>query len=102
MTTTDAHRAEFDRLYDSLLKHLQLQGLQPKTIEAYSRVIRRLGEYFGHCIQALTSHQLTEYFHDLLTTHSWSSLKLVRSPEGDNFQEVATNPVVDVVADALE
>ena len=76
MTTTDAHRAEFDRLYDSLLKHLQLQGLQPKTIEAYSRAIRRLGEYFGHCIQALTSHQLTEYFHDLLTTHSWSSLKL--------------------------
>ena len=76
MTATDAHRAEFDQRYDSLLKHLKLKGLQPKTIEAYSRAIRRMGEYFSHRLQALTDNQLTDYFSDLLKTHSWSSIKL--------------------------
>jgi len=31
----------FDRHYELHLKHLKLKGLQPKTIEAYSRAIRR-------------------------------------------------------------
>ena len=33
----------FDRNYQLHLKHLKLKGLQPKTIEAYSRAIRRVG-----------------------------------------------------------
>ena len=44
MTTADTQRAEFDQRYDSHLRHLKLKGLQPKTIEAYSRAIRRRGE----------------------------------------------------------
>jgi integrase/recombinase XerD len=33
----------FDQQYQTHLKHLKLKGLQPKTIEAYSRAIRRIG-----------------------------------------------------------
>jgi len=66
----------FARQYDSHLKHLKLKGLQPKTIDAYARAIRRLGGYFDYRIGALTEAQLTEYFSDLIGTHSWSAVKL--------------------------
>lgn len=66
----------FARQYDNHLKHLKLKGLQPKTIDAYARAIRRLGGYFGHRIDALSEAQLTEYFSDLIGTHSWSAVKL--------------------------
>ena len=71
------HTAEhFDRQYQTHLKHLKLKGLQPKTIEAYSRAIRRIGDYFDHRIDALTAAQLTNYFTDLVASHSWSTVKL--------------------------
>ena len=68
--------AHFDRQYQTHLKHLKLKGLQPKTIEAYARAIRRLGEYFARQIDDLTEAQLTEYFSDLIGTHSWTTVKL--------------------------
>jgi len=46
MATTATVREDFDRRYQSHLKHLKLQGLQPKTIDAYARGIHRMGEYF--------------------------------------------------------
>ena len=67
---------DFDRRYQSHLKHLKLQGLQPKTIEAYARAIRRMGEYFDRQIDDLSESQLTDYFSDLIETHSWSAVKL--------------------------
>ena len=67
---------KFKHYYQSHLKHLKLKGLQPKTIEAYSRAIRRIGDYFDHQIDALTEEQLLDYFTDLLSTHSWSAVKL--------------------------
>lgn len=72
-TPTDDH---FERQYQTHLKHLKLKGLQPKTIEAYARAIRRIGDYFDHQIDALTAAQLTDYFTDLVASHSWSSVKL--------------------------
>jgi len=66
----------FDRQYQTHLKHLKLKGLQPKTIEAYSRAIRRLGQYFGKRIDDLSEAQLTNYFTDLVASHSWSTVKL--------------------------
>ena len=56
---------DFDRRYQSHLKHLKLRGLQPKTIDAYARGIRRMGEYFDHRIDDLSEAQLTDYFSDL-------------------------------------
>ena len=69
-------QAEFDHRYQSHLRHLKLKGLRPKTIEAYARGVRRMGEYFDHRIDDLSGEQLTRYFSDLRDTHSWSSVKL--------------------------
>ncbi|MDH5654248.1 MAG: site-specific integrase [Gammaproteobacteria bacterium] len=68
--------ALFKNNYQLHLKHLKLKGLQPKTIDAYSRAIRRIGEYFNYRINNLSEKQLTDYFTDLLSTHSWSTVKL--------------------------
>jgi hypothetical protein len=67
--------ATFDRNYARHLQHLTLKGLQPKTIEAYSRAIRRIGERFDHQIDALSEQQLLDYFTELVASHSWSSVK---------------------------
>jgi integrase/recombinase XerD len=66
----------FERNYALHLQHLKLKGLQPKTIEAYSRAIRRIGERFDQQIDHLTEQQLTDYFSDLVASHSWSTVKL--------------------------
>lgn len=66
---------EFERSYQTHLKRLKLAGLRPKTIEAYSQGLRRSAAYFSCQIDALTEAQLTDYFAQLLTTHSWSTLK---------------------------
>ena len=59
-------KPSFDAQYQLLRQHLTLKGLQPKTIDAYSRAIRRIGLYFDHDIDALSSDQLTSYFSQLL------------------------------------
>jgi site-specific recombinase XerD len=71
-----ASSAHFDQQYQTHLKHLKLKGLQPKTIEAYARAVRRLGKYFEWRIDDLSEAQLTDYFSDLIETHSWSAVKL--------------------------
>lgn len=73
---TSTARADFDRHYQSHLQHLKLKGLQPKTIDAYARGIRRMGAYFDHQIDALSREQLTDYFADRAAVQSWSSVKL--------------------------
>lgn len=73
---TKPSTADFDRQYQTHLKHLKLKGLQPKTIEAYARAIRRIGARFDRRIDDLTEPQLTNYFTELLGTHSWSAVKL--------------------------
>lgn len=69
-------RSEFDQRYQTHLKHLKLKGLQPKTIDAYARAIRRMGDYFDHQLGNLSAAQLTDYFSDLIASHSWSAVKL--------------------------
>jgi len=71
-----ATKAHFDKNYRTHLQHLKLKGLRPKTIEAYSRAIRRLGARFDHQLDDLSAAQLTDYFSELLGTHSWSTVKL--------------------------
>lgn len=73
---TSTPSVDFEQRYDSHLKHLSLKGLQPKTIDAYARAIRRLGTHFAHDIDHLTAEQLTDYFSALLKSHSWSAVKL--------------------------
>lgn len=68
--------AQFEQNYQSHLKHLKLKGLQPKTIDAYSRAIRRAGDRFDRQIDDLSEQQLLTHFTALLASHSWSSVKL--------------------------
>jgi integrase/recombinase XerD len=71
-----ASSTHFDQQYHRHLKHLKLKGLQPKTIEAYSRAIRRIGKHFDQRIDSLTEPQLADYFTELMASHSWSAVKL--------------------------
>ena len=66
----------FERQYQSHLKHLKLKGMQPKTIDAYARGMRRIGEYFAYQVDSLSEDQLVEYFTELMASHSWSGVKL--------------------------
>lgn len=74
MKTSSA--SDFKKNYQRHLQHLRMKGLQPKTIAAYSRAIRRIGAHFDHEISDLTEAQLLDYFSNLLETHSWSTVKL--------------------------
>jgi len=73
---TPSLESTFKQDYQKHLQHLKLKGLQPKTIDAYSRAIRRVGAYFNHEIHDLSYQQLTDYFVNLLSSHSWSAVKL--------------------------
>ena len=66
----------FQHDYQTHLQHLQLKGLQPKTIDAYSRAIRRIGKFFDHEINDLSEQQLVDYFFHLQKRLSWSAVKL--------------------------
>jgi len=85
---------EFDRQYQRHLQHLELKGLRPKTIEAYARAIRRIGQHFEFEIDALTEPQLTDYFTALLRTHSWSAVKLDLYGLKFYYQHVLARPWV--------
>jgi integrase/recombinase XerD len=54
----------------------KLKGLQPKTVEAYARAIRRAGNCFDHQIDGPIEVDLVDRFTDLRETHSRSSVKL--------------------------
>lgn len=76
MNTNMPNDPQFNKYYRKHQKCLKLAGLQPKTVEAYSRAIRRIGNYFDCRIDNLTADQLLDYFHELLESHSWSTVKL--------------------------
>ncbi len=61
-----AYPEPFASRYRTHLQHLKLKGLQPKTIDAYARTIRRMSQYFDHQINALSSAQLTNYFNETM------------------------------------
>mgnify|MGYP003961606305 FL=1 len=73
---TPPNDLQFNHYYSLHCKHLQLKGYQPKTIDAYSRTIRRVGAYFDYNLDDLSEDQLLDYFTDLLERRSWSTVKL--------------------------
>ena len=73
---TPSIELKFNHYYTQHCKYLKLQGLQPKTIDAYSRAIRRIGEHFQGDLDNLSQDQLLDYFHALLDRLSWSAVKL--------------------------
>ena len=93
--TTPFNR-NFKHDYATLLQHLRLKGLQPKTIEAYSRAMRRIGLYFDLQVYDLTKQHLTDYFSDLLSSHSWSTVKLDLYGLKFFYQHVLHKPWVNI------
>jgi len=73
---TPSIESKYNHYYSLHCKHLKLKGLQPKTIDAYSRAIRRIADYFDGHLDDLSQDQLLDYFHDLLERLSWSAVKL--------------------------
>jgi integrase len=71
--------ARFNDLYERHLTLLKLQGKSEKTIQAYSRAVRRISEHFDCCPDQLTTDQLEKYFSDLVESHSWSTVKIDRN-----------------------
>ena len=69
----------FNRLYQRHLELLKLQGKSQKTIDAYSRAIRRIRDYFDCCPDQLNPEQLEAYFSRLVDSHSWSTVKIDRN-----------------------
>jgi len=76
MPALSSTTSTFECNYQRHLQHLKLKGLRPKTIDAYGRAVRRLGERFDHEVDQLTEQQLTDHFSALLASHSWSAVKL--------------------------
>ena len=66
MNTSLPKDLQFNKAYSTHRKYLKLNGLQPKTIDAYSRAMRRIGNYFDGRVDDLSMDQLLDYFHDLL------------------------------------
>ena len=68
----------FNKLYKRHQRSLKLQGKAQKTIDAYSRAIRRVRDYFDCCPDKLKPEQFEKYFADLVDSHSWSTVKIDR------------------------
>ena len=88
---------KFNHYYDQHCKHLKLKGLQPKTIDAYSRAIRRIGAHFQGDLDNLSQEQLVDYFHSLLSRLSWSAVKLDLYGLKFFYTHVLQKPWVDVL-----
>ena len=73
-----AEKNLFNELYQRHLRLLKLQGKSQKTIDAYSRAVRRISEYFDCCPDQLTLEQRERYFSKLVELRSWSTVKVDR------------------------
>ena len=60
MTPAEVNR--FNKLYQRHLRLLKLQGKSQKTIDAYSRAVRRASEHFDCCSDQFIPKQIEVYF----------------------------------------
>ena len=74
-----SQQQRFDILYQQHVKALKRQGKAKATVDAYSRAVRRIAEYFDRCPDKLSVEDLKDYFSSLVQSHSWSTVKLDRN-----------------------
>ena len=67
--------ALFELNFKKLLSCFNLNGMQPKTIAAYSKAVRKAGEHFSYHLEAVTPEQWRDYFIELDKNESQSSIK---------------------------
>ena len=68
----------FSELYEQFKREIKLQGKSPKTIDSYARSLRRLLTYLDCHPQKLTQDDLKLYFEDLVSSRSWSTVRVDR------------------------
>jgi integrase/recombinase XerD len=74
-----AQQKRYESLYRKHLSALKRQGKAPSTIDVYARAVRRACEYFDAPPDTLSQEQLEGYFDSLVSTHSWSTVKVDRN-----------------------
>jgi len=75
----DNDQNHFNRLYEQHLNALTLQSKSERTIEAYSRSLRKLAAKFDMPPDRITTEHLKHYFLELAQSHSWNSVKIDRN-----------------------
>ncbi len=76
---TKKEQKRFDALYERHCCALKLHGYARKTIDVYSRAVRRLVAYYDCVPDRLTVKQLETYFSELVDTHSWATVRVDRN-----------------------
>jgi len=76
---TPQEQSRFNDLYKEHLKCLKLQGKAEKTVDVYSRAVRRVVENTGKPPEALSKKELKDYFAELVDSHSWGTVKVDRN-----------------------
>lgn len=74
-----AQQKRFDSLYRKHVSALKRQGKAETTIDLYSRALRRICEFFDCPPDILKEEQFEAYFESLISTHSWSTVKVDRN-----------------------
>lgn len=75
----EAQQKKFESLYQEHVNALHRQGKAARTIEAYSRAVRRITAFFDLCPDRLSETHLKTYFDSLIKSHSWSTVKIDRN-----------------------
>lgn len=72
-------QTHFNFLYQQHVNALILQGKSERTIEMYSRSLRKITTQFDMPPDRITTEHLKQYFLALAQSHSWSSVKVDRN-----------------------
>jgi site-specific recombinase XerD len=71
-----AEQERFERLVAANVQAMRLHGLRSKTMDSYSRTLRRVAGHFDRCPDDLSPAELKDYFAALLEQYSWSTIKV--------------------------
>ena len=74
-----AQQKRYNSLYNKHVSALKRQGKAESTIDVYSRAIRRITEFYDCPPDILSVEQPESYFESLISTHSWSTVKVDRN-----------------------
>lgn len=106
-----AQQKRFDSLYRKHVSALKRQGKAESTIDVYSRALRRITDFFDCPPDVLNQEQFEAYFEALVSTHSWSTVKVDRNglqffykhvlKKEWNWVEIVKPPVVKTLPDVL-
>ncbi|MBZ0110894.1 MAG: phage integrase N-terminal SAM-like domain-containing protein, partial [Thermoanaerobaculia bacterium] len=61
------------------VRALKLKGYAKRTIDCYSRAVRRLANRFDCVPDQISVEQLKLHFSELVDSHSWSTVKIDRN-----------------------